>query len=259
MKNSEEKTMEEAFEAAFSESTHLKFGFEDAVRYNRGFKLTHWRTVCDVHALGASARILELGAFTGVVAVALSKLGHREVASDFPFIAEDPALKNLCEKYGIPLVPQDLAKIDFPFESDSFDVIVFHSILAHLNFNPIPLVREFHRLLDHGGRVYCATPNLLAAKNVALILRRQGYLNPVESYLWNLNSGTGMRVGLTWREWTKAELVDLFGVCGFEKESHCFTVNTPNRSGFPRRQLVNFMYWCFPSLMPTQVGVFCKP
>lgn len=212
-----------------------------------------------MHELGATARILELGAFTGVVAVALAKLGHRVVASDFPFIAEDSAVKTLCEKCGIRIVPQDLAKIAFPLESGSFDVIVFHSILAHLNFNPIPLLREFHRLLDRGGRVYCATPNLLAAKNVALILRRRGYLNPVQSYLWNLNPGTGMQVGLIWREWTKAELVELFGVCGFEMESHCFTVNTRNRSGFPRKQLVNLMYRCFPSLMPTQVGVFRKP
>jgi len=80
MNNGKDKTVVEAFEAAFSESSDLKFGFEDAVRYNRNFKLTHWRTVCDVHELGANARILELGAFTGVVAVALAKLGHRVVA-----------------------------------------------------------------------------------------------------------------------------------------------------------------------------------
>lgn len=259
MKNIENKMVDEAFEGAFSESTALKFGFEDALRYNRNFKLTHWRTVRDVHALGANARILELGVFTGVVAAALARLGHKVVASDFPFIAEDPAVINLCGKYGIPIVPQDLAKIDFSLESGSFDVIVFHSILAHLNFNPIPLVREFHRLLARGGRVYCATPNLLAAKNVALILRRRGYLNPVQSYLWNLNPGAGMRVGLTWREWTREELKDLFGACGFETERHFFTINTPNRSGFLRKHLVNLMYRCFPSFMPTQVGIFRKP
>lgn len=81
----------------------------------------------------------------------------------------------------------------------------------------------------------------------------------MQSYLWNLNPGTGMQVGLILREWTKAELVELFGVCGFETESHCFTVNTRNRSGFLRKQLVNLMYRFFPSLMPTQVGVFRKP
>lgn len=34
MNNGKDKTVVEAFEAAFSESSDLKFGFEDAVRYN---------------------------------------------------------------------------------------------------------------------------------------------------------------------------------------------------------------------------------
>ena len=106
MKSPDCKSAEVAFEEAFVESSSLKFSFEDAVRYNRNFKLTHWRTVSDVHALGANARILELGAFTGVVAVSLAKLGHRVTASDFPFIVEEPAVQHLCREYGLPVISQ---------------------------------------------------------------------------------------------------------------------------------------------------------
>lgn len=253
-----EDQIKRVFEEVFRESSALEIGFEDAARYNRNFRLTLNRTVQDVHALGSCSRILELGAFTGVVAVTLARLGHQVTASDYPFALEDPAVSKFLSSNSIDLCPMDLAKIPFPQANEAFDVIVFHSILAHLNFNPLPLVQEFSRLLASGGRVYCATPNLLAAKNVARMVLRKGYLNPVQHLQWNLVPGSGMQVGLTWREWTKEELVDLFAAGGFELESHKFGVNTPNRSKFPRRHVVQAMYALCPSLMPTQIGIFRK-
>ncbi len=251
--------VDEIFEQVFRESSLLDIGFEDAARYNKNFKLTHYRTVCEVNALRSRARILELGAFTGVVAVSLSRLGHRVTASDYPFVLKDPAVVSFFNGNGIETCPMNLADIRFPLPDGGFDVVDFHSILSLLNFNPLPLLREFYRLLAPGGCVYCATPNLLAAKNVALILMRRGYLSPLEHLELNLLEGTGMKVGLSWREWTKDEMIGLFRAAGFEVESHKFGLNTPNRSGFPRRQLVGWLYGLFPSLMPTQIGVFRKP
>jgi len=252
------RAVDETFEQVFAESSALKPGFEDAARYNQNFKLTHQRTVEDVDALRSNARILELGAFTGVVAVTLARLGHKVTASDHPFILQDPAISGFFARNGIETCPMNLADIKFPLSDGSFDVVDFHSILSLLNFNPIPLLREFHRLLAPGGYVYCASPNLLAAKNVALMLLRKGYLSPVKHLEWNLREDSALKVGLSWREWTKQEVVELFAASGFELVSHKFGLNTPNRSTFPRKQIVNAVYGAFPSLMPTQIGVFRK-
>lgn len=250
--------VEEVLEQVFAESSALKPSFENPARYNLNFKLTHRRTVEDVHALRSHARILELGAFTGVVAVTLARLGHKVTASDHPFVLSDPVISGFFARNGIETCPINLAEIKFPLADGSFDVVDFHSILSLLNFNPIPLLREFHRLLAPGGYVYCASPNLTAAKNIALMMSGKGYLSPVKDMVSNLDETSVFQVGLSWREWSKDEKIDLFAASGFELVSHKFGLNTPNRSSFPRKQIVNAFYTLFPSMMPTQVGVFRK-
>lgn len=230
--------------------------FENANSYNSELKFTFRRTLEGIHRLGSGLRILEIGSFTGVVAVALRLLGHDVTASDMPFVLEDPGVQTLLDSHSIPSLAADLAHHPFPVSDAAFDLIVFNEVLEHLNFNPIPLIREFHRILRCGGRVYCATPNLVAAKNRWLIMSGRSYINPVQCLLWNLDPGTGMSVGLHWREWSKAELVELYSICGFELEHHSFGLVTPNRSSSLRRSAVACMYRLVPSLLPNQVGVF---
>ena len=214
----------------------------------------------DVAALASEPQdILEIGTFTGCVSLALSKLRHRVVSTDIPFVIENPELKKLLDREGISSFAADLSNAKLPMPNDRFDWVVFNEVLEHLNFNPIPLLQEFWRILKPGGRVYCATPNLLSAKNRWRMLRGLGYINPVSDLIMNLRPGTGMSVGLHWREYSKMELVELFQAAGFIAESHKFGLIAPNSSGFPRKQLVAAMYRCFPQLMPNQVGMFQKP
>jgi SAM-dependent methyltransferase len=247
-----------AFESAFTDSCGLDLKFENAPHYNSAFEYALCRTVCDVEALGKNLRVLDVGAFTGVISVALARLGYVVEACDVPFVISDPALSGLFESEGIKSYGVNLAAGKFPQGDESFDLIVFHSVLTHLNFNPIPLLREFSRLLSSGGRVYCATPNLLSAKNIALILKRKGYLNPIEHLVWNLQPETGMSVGLHWREWTREELIELFRVSGFDLASHRFDITTRNISKPYRKFLVSILYKLWPSLMPSQTAVFRK-
>jgi SAM-dependent methyltransferase len=212
----------------------------------------------DIADLGPDLRILEVGVFTGVVSVTLARLGYLVSASDVPLVVSDPALECFLRSEKIESCAVNLATTKLPYPDGSFDVIIFHSVLTHLNVNPIPILREFHRVLGENGVVYCNTPNLLAAKNVWRMLSGKGYLDPIERLAMNLNSKSGMSVGLHWREWTKAELIDLFEYCGFELESHRFAVTTPNRSKFPRKQLVGLMYAIRPAFMTTQIGLFRK-
>ncbi|MBJ7391735.1 MAG: methyltransferase domain-containing protein, partial [Chthoniobacterales bacterium] len=157
---------------------------------------------------------------------------------------------------GVKLWPHDLAVVPLDLPSASFDLIILTEVLEHLNFNPIALLREFARVLKPGGQVYCATPNLANIHNRVNLLRGRGIMNPVEHLVLNLKPGTGMAVGLHWREWSKLEMVQLFSEAGFELKSHRYGLVTANRSGFPRKQLVGLMYALAPALMPNQVAVF---
>jgi len=250
--------IDSVFASAAEDCSAVPTQFENARHYNNMIAHGHRAIVHRVHPLGSKMRILELGAFTGVVAVTLQRLGHQVTASDVPFVMDDPALAEFLDKEGIKRCGMDLSNIHFPLPDSSFDLINFHSVLSMLNFNPLPLYREFHRLLVDGGLVVCGTTNLHSAKNLSLMLRRKGYLSPVEHLSWALMPGKGMSVGLRWREWGKDELIETFEASGFRLVSHTYDMLTANRSKFPRKQLVAAMYRLFPSLMVDQTAIFAK-
>lgn len=217
------------------------------------------RTVSDVDKLGQNLDIIEFGCFTGIVSAALSRLGHNLTASDVDFVLTDPQNSSFLVSEGVKIVPHNLAEIPLPFSSQTFDLIVFTEVLEHLNFNPIPLIKEFCRILRPGGLIYLATPNLVRASNRVLMMKGKSFVNPVEHLKWNLQPETGMAVGLPWREWTKEELIELFSEAGLALRIHSYILLSPNQSRFPRKQLVKAMYGLVPSLMPGQVAVFMKP
>ena len=243
---------------AIAKSSQSKMSFEDSRRYNKDLEHTFLRTFNDVSKIGSGLNILDVGSFTGVVSVALKRLGNEVTACDIDFVINDKAIQSIFTDENIKFTCLNLKNNVLPFEGNSFDLIIFNEVIEHLNFNPIPLLREFNRILMPNGKVYCATPNLLSAKNIFRILTGKGYLNPVEHLIWNLEPGTGMSVGLHWREWSREELVDLFKCAGFGCEWHKFGLVTPNRSKFPRNIAVKLMYQIFPNLMPNQVALFKK-
>lgn len=250
--------VEDVIQSTLQDSSALNLPFVNTGNYNESLQLTFRRTVSDIHELaqGRQLSVLEVGAFTGVVSVAMRRLGHEVTASDIDFVLSDPTLSEFLSAEGIALSPADLSGLSISLPDDSFDLVVFNEVIEHLNFNPIPLLHEFGRLLRPSGMIYCGTPNLCSAKNRWLMMRGRSYINPVEHLIWNLQPDSGMSVGLHWREWAKEELIELFAHCGFELQQHKFGLVTENKSGFPRRQMVKLLYRICPTLMPTQVGVF---
>ncbi|TWT72942.1 class I SAM-dependent methyltransferase [Allorhodopirellula solitaria] len=248
----------EALDTAIEESNSLRPAFGDIGDYNTHMRYRYRRTIEDIARIGSHLRILEIGAFTGVVSATLSTLGHDVTAHDIPFVIEDPELTQFLSKFGVDRVALDLAETDFPIDASQFDLIVFNEVIEHLNFNAIPLLREFARLLRPGGQVYCATPNLACLKNRMYMLRGKGYLSPIGALEMQLLPGRSTSVGLHWREWTKSELVDLFGVSGFQVREHWYRRHVESTSGAIRRALVGGLYGIMPALMPGQVGVFTK-
>lgn len=235
-----------------------KLKFEDGDQYDSVMRLAYSRTVRDLEALGKDLKVLEIGAFTGIVSAALANLGHDVTASDIPFVLADESNAAYLRSEGVKTLPHDLSVLPFPAPSSGFDLVVMNEVLEHLNFNPIPLLRELARVLKPGGLLYCATPNLPKIHTRLRLLRGKGIMNPVSDLVLNLKPETGMSVGLHWREWAKDEMVQLFKEAGFSLKSHKYGMLTKNVSSFPRRQLIGLMYALVPSLMANQVGVFVR-
>jgi len=58
---------------------------------------------------------------------------------------------DIAELEGIDML-YDLNKIPYPFEDESFDLIIMHDIIEHLE-KPIDVFREVHRLLKKDGLI----------------------------------------------------------------------------------------------------------
>ena len=75
----------EAVNESLDISANAKQSFENCSTYNAVLQKTFYRTVEDVTSrIHSGARVLEIGSFSGVVSLALLKLGYHVCVSDIP-------------------------------------------------------------------------------------------------------------------------------------------------------------------------------
>jgi len=101
----------------------------------------------------------------------------------------------------------NLERDPFPYARDSFDLVVCCEVLEHLVENPSHLLREAHRVLRPGGRLFLTTPNMVRLENLGRLLAGR---NPSDAYC-----GPNL-YGRHNREYTAPELRDLLDRHGFE-------------------------------------------
>jgi SAM-dependent methyltransferase len=106
-----------------------------------------------------TVRVLEIGAFFGVNCMALRGLGYHVTAADTPEFIEDPDQIERYARYGIATKAVRLEDFILPFEDDSFDVIIMCEVLEHLNFNPLPLLKEINRIGSVKSIFYLSLPS----------------------------------------------------------------------------------------------------
>jgi SAM-dependent methyltransferase len=72
----------------------------------------------------------------------------------------------------------DLDKDRLPFPSETFDLAVMSHILEHL-CDPCRAVCETHRVLKHGGILYCEVPSVMSifVPSISFGLRKEGTIN----------------------------------------------------------------------------------
>lgn len=108
-------------------------------------------TVVRLLAGGRPGRVLDIPAGEGALAVRLMELGCEVVCGDL--------YPEIFRLEGTQIHKADLDAL-LPFESSSFDHVVCVEGLEHIE-NPANAIREFARLIKHGGSLIVSVPNIM--------------------------------------------------------------------------------------------------
>lgn len=228
-------------------------------RYIAGLAESYRRTVADISGLfnaeNRKPRILEIGAYLGVVSRALTKLECDVVATEHPCFAKSARLADFFSSHGIPLHGVDLADASLPFPTESFDAVIICEVIEHLNFNPLPALLEISRVVRPGGYAYVAMPNFSSLLNRVRVLRGRSPHNPISDYLVQLDRRRNMEVGLHWREYTARETCEMLEIVGFRPVHVRQEVPSNYFSGNPVKALLKRFIYAIQSLRPMQVVI----
>jgi SAM-dependent methyltransferase len=260
---------EHAVEAAIGELENFYLETSDEVEtgshtdYVRRHRHEYVRTVRDVlrhkPVDGAKIDILEIGSFYGVVCIALASLGYSVTAADLPEYIDHPEQQQRYSRFGIATKGVRLEDFILPFADESFDVIIMCEVLEHLNFNPLPLLKDINRIGRQGSMFYVSMPN-----GASIYHRRRllwGYANgvQVDGFYEQLNPKSPLIVNGHWREYTAAETRQLLEPLGFEIEKqYFFSYGEAMEARTLRHKLARRFYRAFPWLKENQTTLAVK-
>jgi SAM-dependent methyltransferase len=140
----------------------------------------------------------------------------------------------------------DLRSCSLPYQDAEFDVVVMCEVLEHLNFNPLPLLKEINRVLKLGGGFYLAVPNIARIRNRARLLLGKSIHPSIDHFFWELDRTKNMVGGIHWREYSRDELRKLLEPMGFRVEQQYFFSTIPRRQPRWLRAWKHFLFACFP-------------
>jgi SAM-dependent methyltransferase len=97
----------------------------------------------------------------------------------------------------------------FPFEDESFEVVLLCEVLEHLQSDPLQVLLEIKRVLKHGGTLILTTPNVSRLENVCRMIAGVNIYDPYSGY---------GPYGRHNREYNKHDLARLLEYAGFQVE-----------------------------------------
>jgi SAM-dependent methyltransferase len=210
------------------------------------------RTVRDVMAaVPPPAKVLELGCFFGAVCFALNSRGYELHASDVPEYITDHQEK--FARYGIKTYPVRLEDFRLPFEDESVDAVIMCEVLEHLNFNPLPLIKEINRILRSGGLFYLSLPNGASIHNRIKVLKGKPIGDLVANFYRQITPGGYEITYGHWREYTADEIRRMLVPLGFRIDRHYFfSLGETQPTNTLRKKAARYFYKRFPSLKENQ-------
>jgi SAM-dependent methyltransferase len=224
--------------------------------YLRAHRHEYIRTLNDVLAFAERhecKRVLEIGAFFGVVSVCLSKRGFAVSAVDIPEYMLMAEQKRRYEHYAIDTAGVRLQDYLLPFEDESFDVVIMCEVLEHLNFNPLPLLKEINRIGRPDSLFYLSLPNLAQYMKRLRLLFGRPILIPIQSYFDQLDPDKLEIVNDHWREYTGPEIRELLERMGYRIErQYYFSVVETFKKPSLKNRLTRTVYKLFPAFKENQ-------
>ena len=142
--------------------------YAETPQYLLAHKHEYIRTLDDVLQFAERTgvrRVLEIGAFFGIVSICLARCGMQVVAADIPEYMGMPEQRERFCRHGVEIAEVRLENYVLPFESERFGVVIMCEVLEHLNFNPLPLLKEINRVGAAGSLFYLSLPNLAQYRN----------------------------------------------------------------------------------------------
>jgi SAM-dependent methyltransferase len=189
--------------------------------YLKTMRASYIRTIKDIVNFFSSynktdTKILEIGSFLGALTFTLKKLNFDICALDIPEFYKSKNVNDRFSRNNVPYFGVNLKEYQLPFESSSFDMVVMCEVLEHLNFNPLPVLKELNRVIKKDGSIYIGMPNQsrisMRVKSLFGISNRDS----VDSFFQQLDKNENFIVGMHWREYTLSEACELLEKMGFE-------------------------------------------
>ena len=224
------------------------------------------RTVQDIHlhfsdALenGSAPRVLEIGTFFGAVSIALKRLGFSVTASDVPEYIEMPEQQQRFSQEGIETYALRLQDFLIDFPSETFDAVVMCEVLEHLNFNPLPLMKEINRVLRPGGLFYLSLPNMAKLKNRRRLLFGDPVGVDVKGFFDQLDPASPVIANGHWREYTAQDIREMLTPLGFRIDRHYFfSLGECLPPTSIKSRLARLFYETFPQMKENQTALAIK-
>jgi len=227
--------------------------------YLNSHKDSYIRTVRDVDSLYKNDRttrhILEIGSFLGPVSISLKRIGYSVSALDIPEFYISSSLRTLYEKNGIPFCGLNLRHFRLPYESNSLDLVIACEIIEHLNFNPLPVLKEINRVLKNDGYIYIGMPNQSSIVNRIKLFFGKSIHNPIEDFFKQLDRKDNMIVGLHWREYTLIEIIQMIEKMGFNTITKYYFIEKGHAKTGILKTLLKKIIYSFPPFRPSQVVI----
>lgn len=169
-------------------------------------RYAHYVAACETHVT-TGRRILDVGNAPGHFAYLLTTIGYDvkglNLDAAWRGTYPDPAWVKLFD-----VKECDIESSSLPYPDNSFDAVIFTEVLEHIAINhPMAILEQFKRVLVQGGVVIFSTPNVCNLSNVIALMLGKNVYWPTNVYYGSLDRHN--------REWTPAEVAELFQVAGF--------------------------------------------
>jgi len=205
-----------------------------------------------------NARVLDISAFYGFVAVALSKLGYNLNVTDLPAVFNCHGLSTKLIKNGIHFKPSDLVDI-LPYPESSFELVSCCETLEHLNFNPLVVLKHIHDILIPGGVLYLTVPNVSRLYNIVKHIK--GQTDDVFMNMFSIQNADGtfpiQSSGVHWHEYASKEICMALECAGFRVQEINYREHFDNY-GVVKSFINKLIIKCFPHFAETIVVVALK-